>query len=196
MAAEHSMTIRSYRVCFRLERRIYKLDRWRLPLPWGVPLRGLGYAAAALVAVLVVSGVPLIGSLLGELHPAIRLLGIPALVAYGLCAVEPDGRAAHVALLAWARWRTGPRTVAGIRRCPAPGSVVRVGDVTIAPDEQTHRYRPARIAGPCRVLLRYPGRAEQPRHAPKRLVVTQTATIPSTRGSTLTVPEGRELWLR
>ena len=31
--------IRSYRVCFSLERRIYKIDRWRLPVPWGVPLR-------------------------------------------------------------------------------------------------------------------------------------------------------------
>ncbi len=197
MASERdSMTIRSYRVCFRLERRIYKLDRWRLPVPWGVPLRGLGYAAGALAAVLVLSGVPLVGAVLGQLHPAFRLLGIPALIAYGLCAVEPDGRAAHLALLAWVRWRLGPHQIAGMQRRPPVGSVVRLADVTIAPDEQTHRYRPARIAGPCRVLLRYPGRATQPRLARKRLIVTQTDTTPSARGSMLTVPEGHELWVR
>ena len=195
-ATRDSMTIRSYRACFRLERRIYKLDRWRLPVPWGVPLRGLGYAAAALALVLTVSELPLVGGVIGGLHPVFRLIAIPAFTAYALCAIEPDGRAAHHALLAWVKWQIGPRHIAGMRRQPSPGTVVCLRDVTIAPDEQTDRYRPARIAGPCRVLLRYPGRAAQPWYARKRLVVTQTHASPSTRGSMVTIPQGRELWLR
>ena len=44
--------IRSYPRIFRPERRIYQLEGRTLPVPGGVPLRGLGYAIAALVAVL------------------------------------------------------------------------------------------------------------------------------------------------
>jgi hypothetical protein len=46
--------IRSYQRIFRPERRIYQLEGRRLPVPGGVPLRWLGYATAALVAVLAI----------------------------------------------------------------------------------------------------------------------------------------------
>ncbi len=44
--------IRSYQRIFRPERRIYQLEGRALPVPGGVPLRWLGYATGALVAVL------------------------------------------------------------------------------------------------------------------------------------------------
>ena len=44
--------IRSYQRIFRPERRIYQLEGRSLPVPGGVPLRWLGYATAALLAVL------------------------------------------------------------------------------------------------------------------------------------------------
>lgn len=47
--------IRSYQRIFRPERRIYQVEGHRLPVPGGVPLRWLAYAAAALVAILVLS---------------------------------------------------------------------------------------------------------------------------------------------
>jgi hypothetical protein len=191
-----SLTIRSYRTCFRVERRIYKLDRWRLPLPWGVPLRSLGYAAAALAAVLVMLRVPLLGSALGALHPALRLLGLPLLAAYVLTVVEPDGRAAHHALVAWARWQVSPKLNAAGRAVAAWGAIARLGVIAIAPDERRCEYRPARISGPCRVLLRYPGRADRPRWRRRRLVVTQTSPLPSPRAVTVSIPEGHELWMR
>jgi hypothetical protein len=50
MADSH--TIRSYQRIFRPDRRIYQIDGRRLPLPGGVPLEWLGWAFAALVAVL------------------------------------------------------------------------------------------------------------------------------------------------
>jgi len=45
--------IRSYQRIFRPERRIYQIEGRSLPVPGGIPLRWLGYATAALVAVLV-----------------------------------------------------------------------------------------------------------------------------------------------
>ncbi len=35
--------------CFDLERRLHKIDRWRVPLPYGLPLRSLGYFVAGTV---------------------------------------------------------------------------------------------------------------------------------------------------
>jgi hypothetical protein len=56
--------IRSYQRIFRPERRIYSVEGHVLPVPGGVPLRWLAYAAAALAAVLALSSgslaVPLI----------------------------------------------------------------------------------------------------------------------------------------
>jgi hypothetical protein len=47
--------IRSYQRIFRPDRRIYQVDGRRLPIPGGVPLEWLAWAAGALVAVLVLS---------------------------------------------------------------------------------------------------------------------------------------------
>jgi hypothetical protein len=46
--------IRSYQRIFRPERRIYQIEGRSLPVPGGIPLRWLGYATAALLAVLAI----------------------------------------------------------------------------------------------------------------------------------------------
>jgi hypothetical protein len=51
---EDRETIRSYQRIFRPERRIYQLEGRALPVPGGVPLRWLGYATGALLAVLAI----------------------------------------------------------------------------------------------------------------------------------------------
>jgi hypothetical protein len=51
--SDSSAPIRSYQRIFRPERRIYQIDGKRLPVPGGVPLVWLGWAFAALSAVLV-----------------------------------------------------------------------------------------------------------------------------------------------
>ena len=71
MSVAAPLQIRSFRVCFKLERRIHKIDRWRLPLPFGVPLRGIGYAAAAFVVLGMLAQLPVAGALLGALPVAI-----------------------------------------------------------------------------------------------------------------------------
>lgn len=48
--------VRSYQRIFRPDRRLYAVEGHRIPVPGGVPLRWLGYAAGALLAVVVLSG--------------------------------------------------------------------------------------------------------------------------------------------
>ena len=150
------ITIRSFRVVFSLERRIHKVDRWRIPVPYGIPLRGIAYWALALLATLALGWLPFVGELTGLLPTPIRLVLLPVAVAYALARLRIDGRSAHTALAAWARFGLSPRRVAGGREVPRVGSVVRLADVPVSPDERGVRYRRAVVEGPATVLLRYP----------------------------------------
>ena len=163
MAAEEPLAIRSYRLCFDLERRIHKIDRWRIPVPYGLPLRGVAYAAGALAVILIASGLPLIGALLSLVHPAIRLVVAPVALAYALCQLRIDGRPAHAAGTACLRMWLAPGKVAGFRAVSAPGPQ-RLADIAVAPDERSPRYRPASICGPVSLLLRYPASARRSGH--------------------------------
>jgi hypothetical protein len=150
------LTIHSFRVVFRLERRIHKIDRWRIPVPYGIPLRGLAYWAVALVATIVLGRIPVGRELTGILPTPIRLVIVPVALAHVLTRVEIDGRPAHAALAARARLELSPSRIAALRAVPAPGATVRLGDVTFVPDERSPRFRGAVIEGPATVLLRYP----------------------------------------
>jgi hypothetical protein len=150
------LPIRSFRVVFELERRIHKVDRWRIPVPYGVPLRGLAYWAIALVVTIALARMPIAGVLIGALPTPIRLLILPVGLAYLLVRIEVDGRPAHTALATWIRWRISAPHTAALRRVPPPGTVIRLGDITLVPDERAGRYRGAVIKGPADVLLRYP----------------------------------------
>lgn len=67
--------IRSYQRIFRPQRRIYQIEGRSLPVPGGIPLRWLGYATAALVAVLALgSGSPTVAVLLSLAAGAAGLL--------------------------------------------------------------------------------------------------------------------------
>jgi hypothetical protein len=150
------LAIHSFRVVFELERRIHKVDRWRIPVPYGVPLRGLAYWAIALVLTIALARMPIAGFLIGALPTPIRLLILPVGVAYFLVRIEVDGRPAHAALATWIRWKLSAPHTAALRRVPAAGTAVRLGDITLVPDERAARYRGAVIKGPADVLLRYP----------------------------------------
>src|SRR5215208_979935 len=96
MSEPERVTVRSYRlVTDRLERRLFKIDRYRLPLPYGVPLRSLLYAVSTLLGVAVLSGLPLVGRLLGALPASVRLIALPILAGVLLTRFEVDGRAPH-----------------------------------------------------------------------------------------------------
>jgi hypothetical protein len=99
--------IASYRSVFDLERRIYRVDRLRLN-PSGVPLRGVLYFMALLLATLLAGALPLLGSVLHVLPWYLRDVALPAGGAVLLGAVRIDGRPAHVAAWALARYVCGP----------------------------------------------------------------------------------------
>lgn len=71
--AEDRYPVRSYARLFRPDRRLYAIEGHRLPIPGGVPLRWLGWAAVGLLAALALSSRALVLSLL--------LAGVVALIA-------------------------------------------------------------------------------------------------------------------
>ena len=158
------IVLRSYRLAFELERRIHRIDRYRIPLPYGLPLVAAGYGLATAVLVVVLSGAPVVGVVLGMLPWPIRLLFIPGLVAHLLCRPTGDGRPAHEAVAARAAAALAPgRQVAFSRapRAPREG----FGPVVVVTDERGAQYRAAKVTGPGSVLLRRPLRGTFRRRA-------------------------------
>ncbi len=105
--------IRSYRAVFDLERRIYRVDQLRLN-PGGIPVRGVVYFLAILLATLIAGGLPLVGEAIGALPWYLRDLALPVASAtraerdpHRGPAVSPGGVCA-VAL------RAEPRRLAGV----------------------------------------------------------------------------------
>ena len=187
-----SITIRSFRVCFDLERRIHRIDRWRLPVPYGLPVRSIGYWAAALFGVLLLSRLPVIGDALRALPAPLRLVILPAGAAYLLTQLRVDGRPAHGAGLSLLRHRLSARELVAFRSAPAVGEV-RLQDVSFARDEAGARYRRAVVRGPAAVTLRYPARA---RRRGRALEVEQTGERPLWRGKRVVLAPGQRLELR
>jgi hypothetical protein len=180
-----TLIIRSFRVVFDLGlRRLFKVDRFRVPFPYGLPLRGVAYWAGALVALLVLARLPAVGEVVRALPAPVRYLLLPGGLAYLLLQVAPDGRSAHAAARAWLRYRLTPRRIAAWRPADIVGREVVLADVTFVPDERCARYRPALIRGPARVLLRYPARAWQ---TGRVLHLEQTSDVPAFVGSQITL---------
>lgn len=187
------MTVRSFRVCFAVERRIHKIDRWRIPLPFGVPLRGVAYAIAALIAVLVAHALPLIGDVLRVLPVPLRLVFLPIGVAWAMLRLELDGRSAHAAGLAYLRAAAGPKRLVAFRPAGPASTEVRLADITIAPDDRAATMRPAVVHGPADVLLRYPFSA-QPRG--RTVVLRQEPGPARWRGKQLRLADGQRAVIR
>src|SRR5215218_11328408 len=113
------MVIRSYRRVFEVDRRIYRVDRWALPVPGGVPLRALGYfAATALLMVL-------LGELVSFLTPPLRFVVVPLAVAVLGTQAAPDGRAAHRFAWDWLCFRVGAHRRSAGRVVALEGELVR-----------------------------------------------------------------------
>jgi hypothetical protein len=192
MPEREAIEIRSYRVCFDLERRVHKIDRWRVPLPYGVPLRGLAYGGAGLLLVLFAARLPLVGQLLAALHPALRLGGLPVGAAALLLRWNPDGRTAHRAILASLRLWLAPRRLIGFRSLAPPGATL-LGDVAVAADERSCRLRKGVVRGPARVVLRYPVRG---RGRGRTLRLEQAGGDPQWRGTEVELRQRQRLVVR
>jgi hypothetical protein len=146
------MEIRSYRAVFDLERRIYRVDRLRLN-PGGIPVRGVVYFLAILLATLIAGSLPLVGAAIGALPWYLRDLALPVASATVLCVIRIEGRPFHLAAWALLRYRAGPRRLSGVRRCGAPGARWRPEEILMLPDGSDGRMRRLRYTGPGAVLI-------------------------------------------
>jgi hypothetical protein len=134
--SEEQLLVRSYRPVFRLERRIYRVDRFLLPVPGGIPLRGLVYFLVALLLVLVAGALPAVGSLLDVAAPPVRYGLLPAAVAVLGTHASPDGRAPHRFVLTWLAYRLRPRRRAAGRTVPLEGQWLLLrGEIAVEPRE-------------------------------------------------------------
>jgi hypothetical protein len=189
---DDALHIQSFRSCFALERRIHRLDRWRLPLPYGLPVRGIAYCAAILLTVLVSSRLPLLGAFMGTMHPAVRMVLLPVGGAYVMASLRIDGRAAHMVGVSWLRQALEPKRLVAFRAAPDRAQHT-LGTITLAPDERTSRLRSGFVDGAARVVLRYP---VDLRPRGERLEVRQTGDAPRWRGTQVDLVAGQRLVTR
>ncbi len=144
--------IRSYRRVFDLERRLYSIDSVRLN-PGGVPVRGVVYFLASVLASLTVARAPASGAILREVPWYLRDIALPTGAATILSVVRIEGRVFHLAAWAVLRYLLGPRRLAAWRRCGAPGGRWRPYEVVLIPDGSDARMRRMRFTGPGAVLV-------------------------------------------
>src|SRR3954468_21538998 len=133
---DNKITLRSYRLAFDIERRLHRVDRFRIPVPYGIPLTALGYAAAGLLVVLVLRQLPATSTLLAVLPLPIQLILLPGAASFLLCRVRPDGRPAHEAILAWLVHRATARHLVTLEACRGPRADELGGWLSIVGDER------------------------------------------------------------
>lgn len=188
--ADDTITIRSFRVCFRVERRLHRIDRFRVPLPYGMPLRGLGYGAAILLAVLLAQRLPLVGALLGQLHPVLRYGALPVGGGYLLTELRLDGRAGHAVAFSWLRFQLSPRRLVGLRAACAASGPVMLEPIVVAPDERGPRLRRGVVTGSGELIVRQPARLT-PRRRTLRIHARDEA--PRRRGTRIRLAPGERV---
>ena len=155
------MIVRSYRRVFEVDRRIYRVDRWALPVPGGVPLRGGRLLRRSRSAVLVLGALPGIGELVGRLSPPLRYVVVPLAVAVLGTQAAPDGRGAPLRGRLAAAAAARPAALGGPRGA-ARGRAGRVGRARWRRCGTSTRPELAsrRVRGPARVTFNGAGRAD------------------------------------
>jgi len=126
-------TIRSYQRIFRPDRRIYQIDGRRLPVPGGVPLEWLGWAFAALVAILALSQHSiLLAVVLGAIGGALGASshGWPGAIIGALAGFA--GTLLAGVVLGWLDWP--------LRLLVAPGAVATLARQASPDGRPAHRY--------------------------------------------------------
>jgi hypothetical protein len=173
--------IRSFRSVFALERRIYRIDTMRLN-PSGIPLRGIAYGAALVVASLLAGALPPTSWLDPIVPWYLRDIGIPLALAAALGSARIDGRAFHLAAYAAVIHVAGPRRLGRLVPLPTTGRW-RPPTVVCLPDGSDARFRALRYRGPGVVLVRGPHvRRDRPRARRADLTLHPIAGTPPLGG--------------
>jgi hypothetical protein len=185
------VVIRSFRLVFdRGYRRLFKIDRYRLPFAYGLPILGIVYAALVALALVVAAKLPVAGPALAALPPPIHWVAIPGGLSMVMLHWRPDGLKPHAALWAWLEAAFTVRDLSCWQPAERDADALELGEIACAPDGREGRYRPGRVSGPAEVLLRYPARGWQ---RGRRLHVEQTSDQPLYVGTQVTLRAGEQL---
>jgi hypothetical protein len=187
------LVVRSYRPVFEVDRRIYRVDRWVLPVPGGVPLRGVVYFVCGLLAVLAAARLPVLGVVVGGVSAPIRYVVVPFGLALLGTQAAPDGRASHRFALDWLRLRVRARRRCAGRVVALDGEPVRWdGLLATRWDAEAPALHGARVRGPARVRFAAPVVVSQRR----RGRVIARARIDGARGAAVVLGAGQVLEVR
>jgi hypothetical protein len=122
-----------------------------------VPLRAVGYFAAAVLAVVIASGLPGVGELIGMVSPPLRYVVLPLAVAVLGTQAAPDGRSAHRFAADWLRFRLRARRRSAGRVVELEGEPVRWDrDLAVRWDGDGAELHHGRVRGPARVTFNVP----------------------------------------
>jgi len=182
------MEIQSFHLVFALQRRLHRIDRWRLPFPGGIPIAAIGYSAAALAAVIALRQTPGLGQLIAAMPAPLAYVLIPAAAAMAMTRVKVDGRPAHRHLTAQALAPITSRSNAAGR----PTTIDHTSAQTslLASSPASRNYRGAVVKGPAQVTLTRPAHA---RPAGRTLHLTPAAGPQLSKPRTLTLQRGQQL---
>jgi len=151
------LLLRSYRRVFRIERRLYRIEDWRLPLPGGVPLRAVAYFFVAELCVLVLAQLPGTGQALSLLPVEWRYGILPIGCAMAGWWASPDGRPAHRFAVTWLRMQVRRRRRRAGRAVRAEGERLELADgLAVRSSGPGSRLVRARVRGPGRLELAEP----------------------------------------
>jgi hypothetical protein len=149
---------------FQVDRRIYRVDRWAVPVPGGVPLLGVGYFVGALLVLLLAAHLPAVGGVVVGLSPPLRFVVLPLAVAVLGLQAAPDGRVAHRFARDWLALRLRTRRRSAGRTVPLESEPVGWrGEVATRWDEHAPALHGARVVGPARVTFAVPVAISQAR---------------------------------
>src|SRR3954470_5718902 len=185
------VVIRSFRLVFdRGYRRLFRIDRYRLPFAYGLPILGIVYAAGVALSLVLIANLPAASAALNALPPPIHWVAIPVGLAMVMLHWRPDGLKPHVALWAWLDAALTVRELSCWQPAERDGDVLELGEIICASDGREGRFRPGRVDGPAEVLLRYPARGWQ---RGRRLHVEQTSDQALYVGTQITLRAGEQL---
>lgn len=146
-AKHEPIQIESYRAVFDLERRIYRIDRFKLN-PTGVPVRGVVYFLAVLACLLAAARLPVLGAAVTLVPWYLRYVALPGGVAAIAAVVRLEGRPFHLSARALARHALEGRDCVGLTRCTSIERRWRMDELVLLVDGSDSRLRRMRYVGP------------------------------------------------
>src|SRR3954451_16859962 len=129
------VVIHSFRLVFdRGYRRLFKIDRDRLPFAYGLPILGILYAVLVALALVVADKLPIAGPALGAPPPPIHWVAIPVGLSMVMLHWRPDGLKPHTALVAWIDAALTVGELSCWQSAERDADTLELGEVACAPD--------------------------------------------------------------